>query len=215
VCTYATCSVYRSIFLAQVQTCSSLAANYFQAHQALSAQDLRVLEASSPSSSLLEAVGRGGEGAAGGGKGVQQSHHQLLASLCPEEVESCIGPSYTHVYGGNDTSDTSDASDTPSAASSEKNNTQARGVRQLALEVEQEAEEARRGGVQGPGQEEGGYHPLNCILSTASRRQAVAVLYPHGLTLRRFQLLLDRYDHSLSLSMSMCTFVYMCVYVSI
>lgn len=195
--------MYRSLFLAQLQTCSVLAARYFQRPplQALSAKDLRLLEGeeegrekgspTSPStiSSYSLTSTSGDKSRVDRGRG-----GDLLAALCPEEVETSFGPSHTRSY-----------------FNSEQCVLKEEGAvegpwQQLALEVQHAKEEvqgALKGQVQRQGQgdededvgekEWGMYNPLNCILSTVSRREAITVLYPYGLTIRRFQLLLDRY----------------------
>lgn len=161
--------------------------------QALSAQDLRLLEGEEREGEREK--GAVGERVTSGTDPTSSS--DLLAALCPEEVETCFGPSYTHgcgyatAVGDCDTDRSEQSAWQEGAEKMEKNQP----WQQLAQEIQQEEEvmerELKEGRDRGVEREKV-YNPLNCILSTVSRREAVTVLYPYGLTIRRFQILLDR-----------------------
>ena len=100
-----------------------------------------------------------------------QSHHHLLEGLSPEDVEYCIGPSST-------------CSCSLSVPSGEAE----AGSSNYSSHIENAINEWKRGHFD---KEDEAFNPLNTILAVVSRRAMITTLYRHGLTIRRFQLLLE------------------------
>lgn len=155
--------VYASLFRVQLHSCSVLGAQSFKPH--------RDEESFGALPQLGDSIStRGGD-------------EERLEGLRPGDVEMFFGPSHNL---------SSAASAATDSVQEEEGSSGDDGAASMMLSVRKEQQQLERGEARGDVGEGTSCDFLNGVLSTVSRREMVAVLAPFGLTIRRFQLLLDR-----------------------